>query len=105
MTRVLGIHLPSAALSLHQRSTNFQPRDCVTTGSMSRHFARPHAPRCCQDGIITRWDLDRLLRYPVVGQATARIGPRAPHPSRRFFNSTDTTPLRSVSGTSHLTTN
>src|SRR5215472_4334961 len=99
MTPVSEIRPHSAGLSLRRHSTNWRPRDCVTIGSTSQPFAPPRAPRCYQDEIITRWDLDRLLKFPAVGLGTTRIGPRAQHPSQRFFNSTATTPLRSANGT------
>src|SRR6516162_8770605 len=99
MTRGSEIRLHSADLWLRRHSTNSRPRDCVTIGSTSQPFAPPRAPRCYQGEIITRWDLDRLLKCPAVGPGTTRIGPPAPHPSQRFFNSTATTPQLSASGT------
>src|SRR6516162_2773838 len=98
MTRGSEIRLHSADLLLRRRSTNSRPRDCVTIGSTSQPFARPPAPRCYQGEIITRWDLDRLLKCPAVGPGTTQIGPPALHPSPRFFNSTAITPLPSASG-------
>src|SRR5436190_23547976 len=98
MTPDSEIRPHSAGLSLRRRSTNSRPRDCVTIASTSQHFALLRGPRCYQDGIITRWDSDRLLKSPAVGPDTTLLGPPARHRSPRFFRPTATTPLRSANG-------
>src|SRR5215472_15391403 len=93
-----AIRLRSADRSRRRRSTSWRPKDFATIGFMSRRFVRQHARRCYRGATIMRWDLVRFLNWPAAGLATARIGPRARLPLRRFFGRTVTTLPRLASG-------
>ena len=100
-----AIRAPSAARS-RPRTTPGSPRAASsTTASTSPRCVRPPGRRCCRDATAISSASDRSASSPAGSPATApRCHATAPR-CRGSCATTATAPLRSASGTSHLTGN